>query len=660
MRTSSAAVPVAELAAAGLTLRTEEAVAIVQELMRQVAAGEAAGVPSAHVIRLSVDGRVSVEGPVAAEPCVTRAAQLLECLLQVGQTGPARVPGRLKLVLARALGTLDLPPFGSLCEFSVALERFAAPDPAAAVADVVARWREAAAQREVRDTPEPVPVASDRAHVERFAPLDDPTPQQQSPSQPLTISDIRRARRAAGLSLRDVSVRSGIPVALLRQLEWGYLVNWPAGAPGRSQLVRYAKAAGLDEQVVVSLFTPLAQQTTSLRALLASSRASDGPAAVALTERPLERADADGVPEVSRDRTRSRRRVWRPVAAALLLVLGGSAAWVAVTRDLPQVWHAPPSQRAEIVAPAGRESGERTVAPTHAAGDAGDAGPSPANVPEAAQTAPVVSAPAMRHVVAPADDSPPASDAAAAHRSAPVGAAVFQGGDAEARPAGTSGAGRSVLRVTRIVDDTADNGPVRPSPDGRYIAFDSDRHGERAVYVADADGRNVRRVSRDGFAAMPSWSPDGQRLAFVRADAARPEVWHVWALDYESGELRQITRHAQGRPQDASWFPGGDHLVYAMADRLIVHDLGTGRERAFAGPRSGVEVRSPVVSPDGRRVAFQLARDGTWLLEMASGSMRRVLDDPTAGEYAWSPDGTQLAYHSTRAGGWGVWVMAPR
>jgi cytoskeletal protein RodZ len=655
MQTPSAAVPVTELVAAGLTLRTDEAVAIVRELMRQVAAGEAAGVPSAYVIRLSVDGRVAVEGPVAAEPCVTRAAQLLESLLQAGQAGPARVPGRLKLVLARALGTLDLPSFGSLSEFSQALERFAAPDPAAAVAGVVARWREAAAQREVPDPPEAVPVASDRAHVERFAPPDDPTARQQSPSQ-LTISDIRRARRAAGLSLRDVSVRSGIPVALLRQLEWGYLVNWPPGAPGRSQLVRYAKAASLDEQLVVSLFTPLAQQTTSLRALFASSRGSDGPAAAALTERPLERTETDGVGvlDASRDRSRSRPRVWRRVAAALLLVLGGSAAWVAVTRDLPQVWHAPPSQPAGIVAPDERESGERPVAPTRAAGDAGDAEPSPSNVPEAAQPSPVASAPAMRHVVAPAGAAP------ATHRSASVGAAVFQGAEAEARPAGTSGAGRSVLRVTRIVDDTADNGPVRPSPDGRYIAFDSDRQGERAVYVADADGRNVQRVSPDGLAAMPSWSPDGRRLAFVRADAARPEVWHVWTLDYESGELRQITRHAQGRPQGASWFPGGGQLVYAMADRLIVHDLGSGRERAFAGPRSGVEVRSPVVSPDGRRVAFQLARDGTWLLEVASGSTRRVLDDPTAGEYAWSPDGTQLAYHSTRAGGWGVWVMAPR
>jgi len=37
--------------------------------------------------------------------------------------------------------------------------------------------------------------------------------------------------------------------------------------------------------------------------------------------------------------------------------------------------------------------------------------------------------------------------------------------------------------------------------------------------------------------------------------------------------------------------------------------------------------------------------------------MRRVLDDPTAEEYAWAPDGHRVAFHSKRSGGWGVWVM---
>jgi Tol biopolymer transport system component len=218
----------------------------------------------------------------------------------------------------------------------------------------------------------------------------------------------------------------------------------------------------------------------------------------------------------------------------------------------------------------------------------------------------------------------------------------------------------SVLRVTRIVDDAAKNFHVRPSPDGRRIAFDSDRDGIRGVYLADSDGKNVRRVSPDGFAAVPSWSPDGSRLAFVRADGDKPEVWNLWTLDLENGDLTQITRHRYGQPWGGSWFPDGRRLAYSHERSLIIRDLRTGSERRFASPRKGRLLRTPAVSPDGRRVMFQVHRDGGWLLELPEGSMRKVLEDPTAEEFTWSPDGRRLAYHSRRSGGWGVWVMAPR
>ena len=71
-------------------------------------------------------------------------------------------------------------------------------------------------------------------------------------------------------------------------------------------------------------------------------------------------------------------------------------------------------------------------------------------------------------------------------------------------------------------------------------------------------------------------------------------------------------------------------------------------------------MRTPAVSPDGRRIVVQVERNGAWLLDFPSGTVRRVLDDPTAEEYTWAPDGKRLAYHSRRSDTWGVWVMASR
>lgn len=225
--------------------------------------------------------------------------------------------------------------------------------------------------------------------------------------------------------------------------------------------------------------------------------------------------------------------------------------------------------------------------------------------------------------------------------------------------ADTGGDG-AILRITRIVDDTAHNFHVRPSPDGTRIAFDSDREGERAVYVADADGKHVRRVTAEGFAAVPSWSPDGRSLAFVRAEPGKPLVWNLWVTELATGTFRRLTSHTVGQPWGGSWFPDGRRIAYGHEERLVILNVDTGDEQVYPSPRKGRLVRTPAVSPDGERIIFQVHRDGGWLLEVADGSMRRVLVDPTAEEYTWSPDGTRVAYYSRRSDGWTVWLMGRR
>jgi len=208
-----------------------------------------------------------------------------------------------------------------------------------------------------------------------------------------------------------------------------------------------------------------------------------------------------------------------------------------------------------------------------------------------------------------------------------------------------------------IVDDGAKNYHVQPSPDGGRVAFDSDRDGERGVYVAYRDGSGVRRVSGAGYAAVPTWSPDGRRLAFIRAEPDRPRVWNLWLLDLASGDNRRLTAFRYGQTWNASWFADGHRICYTHEDRLIVANLDTGATQEFGSPVPHALVRTPAVSPDGGHVIFQVARSGAWLIDLADGSMRQVLADPTAEEFAWSPDGRKVAFHSRRDGQWSIWLL---
>ena len=177
----------------------------------------------------------------------------------------------------------------------------------------------------------------------------------------------------------------------------------------------------------------------------------------------------------------------------------------------------------------------------------------------------------------------------------------------------------AILRITSIVDDRSHNFHARPSPDGRRIAFDSDRDGERGVYVADVDGQNVRRISGDGFAAIPSWSPDGRMLAFVRAEPDHPKVWNLWMMNLATGDERQLTSYRYGQPWGGSWFADGKRIAYSHEDRLVVLNLMTGASRVYPSPRKGALVRTPAVSPDGSRAVFQVFHAGTWLLDFRIG-----------------------------------------
>ena len=86
--------------------------------------------------------------------------------------------------------------------------------------------------------------------------------------------------------------------------------------------------------------------------------------------------------------------------------------------------------------------------------------------------------------------------------------------------------GKNITQLTQ----NGRNGYPSWSPDGQRIAFASDRDGENfhfQIYVMDADGKNITQLTQNGRNLDTAWSPDGQRIAFV---SNRDGDWNIYVM----------------------------------------------------------------------------------------------------------------------------------
>jgi eukaryotic-like serine/threonine-protein kinase len=180
------------------------------------------------------------------------------------------------------------------------------------------------------------------------------------------------------------------------------------------------------------------------------------------------------------------------------------------------------------------------------------------------------------------------------------------------------------------------------SPDGRRIAFESERGGEsHEIWLADADGSNsVQLTSGPGLSqGTPRWSPDGQRIAFD--SQAGDGSFDIWTIGVDGGALFRLT-HDPGDENNPSWSRDG-RSVYFNATPV---DGGTEIWRVPAG--GGVAERlthgggwRPRESMDGRTLYYSRTGEDSplYALPVAGGSERRLLDCVPGTGFAVGPEG---------------------
>ena len=254
-----------------------------------------------------------------------------------------------------------------------------------------------------------------------------------------------------------------------------------------------------------------------------------------------------------------------------------------------------------------------------------------------------------------------------------------------------------------VITTTREDSRGAWSPDGRMIAFNSDRTGEMNIWLHTLEERRSRQLTKGpGGDFQANWSPDGKRIAFF---SSRSGTADIWCVDVESGNLEQLTStdavnvnpfyspdgkmivfnsDQTGRPEvwlmnadgteirqlsDAGvmghfmrWSQGGEAIIFRSPGGGIPRTVKVDLDGSDAGPLPEVVGGAHMsLSPNHSRIMDVVGHKTLWVSPLEMGEPERVFefDDPDVRiDYpVWSPDGHWILFDRFRPQGGDVWMM---
>jgi Tol biopolymer transport system component len=200
------------------------------------------------------------------------------------------------------------------------------------------------------------------------------------------------------------------------------------------------------------------------------------------------------------------------------------------------------------------------------------------------------------------------------------------------------------------------------SPDGKQIVYVSYQDGNFEIYIMNADGSEKRNFSDHPSADYyPAWSPDGKWIAY---HSNRDGDREIYLQSVNSEEVIKITDN-QYADQTPTWSPKGDKLAFAQAQDENFMSTGLAIVSLddltveLVIPPDILNIREPTWSPDGRWIAFT-ARiendDEIFVVNTRNWKYTQITYDfnnnlrAVNGSSSWSPDSSQIVFHSHREG----------
>ncbi|MCP4419300.1 MAG: hypothetical protein GY805_22020, partial [Chloroflexi bacterium] len=199
------------------------------------------------------------------------------------------------------------------------------------------------------------------------------------------------------------------------------------------------------------------------------------------------------------------------------------------------------------------------------------------------------------------------------------------------------------------------------SPDGQYAAVATREENASALKLIDAAGVLTHHFPLNGSVWGIAWSPDATRIAAAVDDASS---LHIYYLDHTVHTF-QPEAAAFGKP---SWSPDGQTIAFlcvlaGQIDICTMNADGTDYEQ-FSFPRPFPYLKSDLHwSPDGENIVFEVVQPSSGFNDLflinADGSNPRQLTFHPASdsEPVWSPDGSQIAFVSMRDGNWEIYTI---